>query len=102
MTITREFLESKRTQAVPTRLLSDGRQLWLYPMLFTERLAIGPAGGDSYDDFWCYDDALAAYCAFLTWNPLDPATPEPEGWSKHKPSGRTGKERDDDHDEIYG
>lgn len=98
MTITREFIEARRTEQVPTRLLSDGRQLWLYPMLFTDRLAIGRAGADSYDDFWCYDDPAAAIRAYLNWDPLDPATPEPEGWSKHKPSGRIGKVRDDDHD----
>ncbi len=86
--ITIEDLLLLRAQRVPTRMLPDGRQLWLYPMLFTHRLAIGQAGASNYDDFWCYETREAGMRAFEEWAPLDPATPEPTGWIKHKRTGR--------------
>lgn len=74
---------------VPTRLLSDGRRLWLYTMIFTWRLVIGRSAHDgSYEDCWCFDTEHAAVHAFIHWDPLDPATPEPKGWIKHPASGR--------------
>jgi hypothetical protein len=88
MTITREEIERLRNLPVPTRLLDDGRQLWLYPMLLTHRLCIGLPGNDSYDDAWCFDNFTSGLCALIEWNPLDPSTPEPTGWIKHPASGR--------------
>jgi hypothetical protein len=87
-TITVEDVLRIYTMFTPTRLLADGRQLWLYPMIFTDRLAIGRAGADGYDDFWCYENREAGMRAFLDWDPLDPRTPEPDGWIKHKRTGR--------------
>jgi hypothetical protein len=87
-TITAEDILRKREERVPTRLLADGRQLWLYPMIFTYRLVIGLVEADGYDDFWCYETREAGMKAFDEWDPLDPTTPEPTGWLKHKCTGR--------------
>ena len=68
------------------RDLGDGRGLWVYPMLYTFKLVIGPLGSLSYDDQWCYKDLQDVVTAFTTWNPLEQA--EPEGWVRHPPTGR--------------
>jgi hypothetical protein len=83
-----EQIVEARSARTPTRLLGDGRQLWLYRMLFTWRLAIGPANEFGYENFWCYEGTLPALRAFVEWDPLNPETPEPGGWTKHKPTGR--------------
>jgi hypothetical protein len=98
MILTKEYIEERRNAHVPTRLLHDGRQLWLYPMLFTDRLAIGKVGDPCYDDYWCFDDPIMAYSQFMTWDPTNPETPEPTGWIKHPRSGRTRKTNKGEHD----
>lgn len=86
--LTPEYIKQRAETRVPTRLVGDGRRIWLYPMLFTERLAIGPAGDEGYDDYWCFDDYGTALQQFLIWDPKNPETPEPTGWIKHPKSGR--------------
>lgn len=82
-------LDAAKNAPVPTRSFPDGRKLWLYTMLYTWRLVIGRADDNlGYDDAWCYDDFLVALRQFENWDPLDPATPEPEGWIRHPRSGR--------------
>lgn len=71
---------------VPTRTLENGKQLWLYTMMYTWRLAIGEQEAIGYDDYWCYDRQDVALRQFVIWEPTK--TKEPEGWTKHKPSGR--------------
>lgn len=69
------------------RVLSDGRAVYLLPMLLGNlRVAIGPHGAMYFDDGWCYQAAQtdAAWRAALGWDGED----EPEGWYRHPETGR--------------
>lgn len=68
------------------RDLGDGRAVWLVKQIYTWLLAIGPVDSEVYDDQWEYQDAGAAFVAWLTWNPAD--EPEPRGWYRHHKTGR--------------
>lgn len=72
--------------AIMFRDLGDGRGIWLYPMLFTFKIVIGPIGACWFQDGWCYKDFLRAIHAFGEWNPL--TEQEPRGWVRHPSSGR--------------
>jgi hypothetical protein len=68
------------------RVVGDGRGIWVYPMMFTYKLVIGPVGKDCYSDGWCYKDLNSATTAFSEWNPA--TEPEPQGWVRHPRTGR--------------
>lgn len=72
--------------AIFYRDLGDGRGVWVYPMLYTFRIAIGPTGSRGYDDYWCYADLQSVITAYLEWEPLKER--EPQGWVRHPPTGR--------------
>ena len=80
------FAKSGREGSIYNRELEDGRELTVYPMLFTFRLCIGEAGAGTYDDAWCYDNAFDAILAAKDWDGKgdDP----PHGWHRHIGSGR--------------
>lgn len=76
------------------RVLSDGRELSVVPMIYTFRLCIGTEGDETgYDDAYCFHDVQGAIKACMEWD----GTGDPEGWHRHIGSGRrrdpeTGKE----------
>jgi hypothetical protein len=72
--------------AVAFRKLGNGRAVWIYPMMYTFKLCIGPLGTPWYDDGWCYKDLSSAQKAFKTWKPE--LEREPSGWVRHPPTGR--------------
>jgi hypothetical protein len=89
----RNLVANKAQERVPIRRLPDGRQLWLYPMMFTHKLCLGPADNALwFDDSWCYPTREAGMQALETWDPLNPETLEPDGWHRHP---RTGRRRPD-------
>lgn len=75
-----------REGALYERPLDDGRELVVYPMLYTFRLCIGAQGATTYDDAWCYDSAAAAVLAAQAWDGA--GTDPPHGWHRHINSGR--------------
>lgn len=75
-----------REGAVYHRPLSDGRELVVYPMVFTARLCIGEQDSPFYDDAWCFASVADAVTAADAWNPT--AEPEPAGWTRHPATGR--------------
>jgi hypothetical protein len=72
--------------AIAFRDLGDGRGVWIYPMLYTFKIAIGPIGSLGYDDDWCYKDLESVVAAFALWEPS--TEPEPSGWVRHPSTGR--------------
>ena len=72
--------------AVAFRKLGDGRAIWIYPMMYTFKLCIGPLGSPWFDDGWCYKDLPSAHAAFDAWDPN--VQPEPTGWVRHPSTGR--------------
>lgn len=54
--------------ALLVRDLDDGRVIVVYPMIFNDRLCIGPSGERSYDRGWCYPKGGAALEAALEWD----------------------------------
>lgn len=91
-----DIYKTLRDDPIPTRDVGDGRRLYLYPMMFTHRLAIGNINEEGlwYTDSWCFHERKDALHQLETWNPLDPATPEPSGWHRHPASGRRRPEGD--------
>ena len=72
--------------AIAFKDVGDGRGVWIYPMIYTFKIAIGPIGVGWFTDSWCYTTGPKALAALLEWNPLE--EPEPEGWVRHPRSGR--------------
>lgn len=72
--------------AIAFRDLGDGRAVWIYPMLYTFKIAIGPVDSPGYSDHWCYKDLKSVVSAFALWEPS--TEPEPGGWVRHPPTGR--------------
>jgi hypothetical protein len=73
-----------RPGTIAQRILPDGRELCIYPQLFTHKLVVGLPGEPCYDDAWCYNTQSAALKAWATWD----GAGEPEGWHRHPASGR--------------
>lgn len=73
--------------AFPTRTLR-GRVARLRPLLFGQaEIVVGPAGDNfGYDEQFMYATWARAKRAFEEWS-LFHGT-EPEGWTRHMPSGR--------------
>jgi hypothetical protein len=63
-------MSTDRDYALARRLLDDGREVCLYPMIYNVRLCIGEAGAPFYDHAWCYPraDAAAALQAVAEWD----------------------------------
>jgi hypothetical protein len=72
--------------AIAFRDLGDGRGIWIYPMLYTFKIAIGPVGVPWFDNGWCYKDLECVVAAFALWEPS--TEPEPLGWVRHPSTGR--------------
>lgn len=64
------------------RELEDGREIVVYPMLYTLRLCVGPVG-DGYERAWCYEPrpkyGVPALIAAEMW---DGEGDPPDGWIK--------------------
>jgi hypothetical protein len=61
-------ISTSRPGVLGDRLLEDGRELTLYPMLFGNvRLCLGWPNLGYYDQGWCFHDRAAALSALLTW-----------------------------------
>ena len=66
----------------------DGRVAYLIPQMFNVRISVSPnREAEWFDDIYDYLDATTALPAFLCWFARD-GEGEPEGWIRHKPSGR--------------
>jgi hypothetical protein len=72
--------------AILFREVGDGRGIWVYPMIYTFSLAIGPLGSPCYDNYWCYRDLLSVMKAYSEWDVTE--EPEPQGWVRHPKTGR--------------
>ena len=60
---------SARPGTLGVRLLEDGRELCLYPMLFgNTRLCLGWPSLGGYDAGWCFHDTGAAKRALAFWD----------------------------------
>jgi hypothetical protein len=59
-----------RESAYAYRKLPDGRDLTMYPMLFTWRICLGDQGSLCYDRHWCYarEDYISAIRVMLDWD----------------------------------
>lgn len=80
------FADPANPGAILFRDLGDGRGVWVYQMIFTFKIVLGPIGLPVYDDHWCYKDFASVVIGFTDWNPLEKA--EPDGWVRHPPTGR--------------
>lgn len=74
-----------RAGALAQRSLDDGRELVVYPTIFTTRLCLGPAGEPWYDDAWCYENRLDCLVACAEW---DGAGDPPGRWIRNIGSAR--------------
>ena len=75
---------AKLEGVIEPKLLPDGRVAFIYQLLFTAAVCVGPLSDRGYDDRWCYHDQAAARCALDAWNGIG----EPVGWHRHPFSGR--------------
>lgn len=82
----KEKPDPRNPSAILFRDLGDGRGVWVYPMLYTFRMVVGPIGCGGYDNYWCYKNFKSVVTAYSEWEPLK--EPEPQGWVRHPPSGR--------------
>lgn len=58
-----------REGAIGQRILPDGRELVLYPMLFgNSRLCIGEEGAPTFDNGYCYQRTDLAFAALNDWD----------------------------------
>jgi hypothetical protein len=59
-----------RESAFAYRALPDGRELTMYPMLFTWRICLGDQGSLCYDRHWCYarENFAAAILTLKYWD----------------------------------
>jgi hypothetical protein len=64
--------------------LDDGREIVVYPMLFTDRLCIGVAGDGGYERAWCYPRLHPAgqTTAVIAAEAWDGEGDPPVGWIK--------------------
>jgi hypothetical protein len=70
-----------------SRILPDGRELRIYPMIYNARLVVSRSvSAPEYDNAWCYATLVGAVKAMVEWNPDTEL--EPEGWIRHPGSGR--------------
>ena len=76
---------SERDGSLVSRLLDDGRELTVYPQIFTTRLCIGDPELNVYDDAWCYHHPFDALVAAAEW---DGEGDPPGPWHRHIGSGR--------------
>jgi hypothetical protein len=73
-----------REGAIASKLLPDGREAFVYKMIYTFRLGVGEPGSGYYEDGWCYEDLGPAMVAFAEWN----GEGEPNCWTRHPNTGR--------------
>jgi hypothetical protein len=82
----------------PNRILPDGREALVMPMLFgVGRLCVGEPGQQYFEDMWCYPTVAAALVALANWD----GTGEPDGWHRHPTSGRRRPECDAAKEYVY-
>lgn len=56
-----------REGTIYERELEDGRSVFVYQMVYTARLCIGPTDWDVYDRGWCYQNSALAIAAATIW-----------------------------------
>lgn len=77
--------EQRRPGAVLVRDLPNGLEVVVYPEITgTARLGIGVPSAGELDDEWQYTTQPEAIRAALEWDGVG----EPEGWYRHRPTGR--------------
>lgn len=84
------------------RELDDGREIVVYPMLFTDRVCIGLTGEHGYDRAWCYpkEHPMGRSIATAAAEEWDGEGDPPEGWIKEvgterrRPDGDPAREFD--------
>jgi len=91
------FADPNNIGALMFRDLGDGRGMWLYRMLFTFKIVIGPIGSPCFADGWCYKKLDNALSAFILWDPK--TEKEPKDWTRHPASGRYRYDHYEDGDE---
>lgn len=82
---------NSRPGVLAQRVLDDGRELVVYPTIFTTRLCLGPVDEPTYDDAWCYESRSDCLEACAGW---DCEGDPPGRWIRHIGSGRR-REYDD-------
>lgn len=69
MTTRVETSIGRRPGCLGQRILEDGRELVLYPMVFGNlRLCLGDPALNYYEAAWCFHDRAAAFLALFEWN----------------------------------
>lgn len=69
------------------RVWTDGvRSVWVIPMIYNHRVAIGVEGDTGYEHGWCYPNATTAIAAALNFDPH--TDDEPVGYIKRATVGR--------------
>lgn len=69
----------KRPGNIFYKALDDGREIVVYPMMFTARLCVGLQDDYGYSRAWCYPSAGRAIMAASEW---DGEGDPPDGWIK--------------------
>lgn len=76
--------------------LPDGRRAFVYPQIFTGKLAVGEPDAPCFDDSWCYNSVREAERALEAWD----GQGEPSGWHRHHKSGRRRPDGDPEQEYI--
>ncbi len=76
----------------------DGRAVWVRPLMFTYAIVVGKPDDNWYDDRWCYERALDAISAAVTWS--SSPDPEPTGWHRHPTTGRRRPDGDPEREYV--
>ena len=84
------------------RLLPDGREIWLYPLLFGKvQLCVAQPGRGWIDHAWQFDSAEAADVAVAHWVEHFDELDEPTGWFRDPHTGRRRPNGDPDKEYIW-
>ncbi len=88
----------RRWGALAQRLLPDGRELTLYPLVFgrTNMLVGDPRYGWA-NDAWEFPSLADGVVAILTWD----GAGEPPGWDRHPGDGRRRPGGDPSREEVH-
>ncbi len=79
------------------KILSDGRFVGIYHLLYTHAIIRGQINDIfGYDDRWCYEPGKAN-AALEAWD----GEGEPEGWHRHPTSGRRRPDGDTSKEYIH-
>lgn len=77
-------IQDMREGALAQKLLPDGREVVLYPLIYGCQVVVGSPDSEVFDNCWHYDHAEVAAKAMLEWDGFG----EPQGWHRNPMTGR--------------